>query len=113
MLDPEAGWDILIGSLLKHFARENRSKRSEKPDFLNLNKLEALKTKHLKTSGSVLYGLREEMKWAREQEEFENYVTLLNEARAHFGCNLYYIITLYISKHKGEFYCMSCECECN
>ena len=48
-----------IRSLLKHFPRENRSKRSEKPDFLNLDKLEALKTEHLKTSGSVPYDLEE------------------------------------------------------
>ena len=45
MQAPEAGWGIWIGSLLKHFTRENRSERSEKPDFLNLDKLEALKTR--------------------------------------------------------------------
>ena len=38
MQAPKAGWDTWIWSLLKHFAMENRSKRCEKPDFLNLNK---------------------------------------------------------------------------
>ena len=61
MPDSEADWNILIWSLLKHFARENRSKRSEKPDFLNLNKLEALETEHLKTSGHVPDGLQGRM----------------------------------------------------
>ena len=32
MWDPEAGWDILIETLFKHFARENREKRSELSD---------------------------------------------------------------------------------
>ena len=36
--DPEAYGDILIETLFKHFARENRSKKSEKPDFLNLDR---------------------------------------------------------------------------
>ena len=31
--DPETYGDILIETLFKHFARENRSKRSEKPDL--------------------------------------------------------------------------------
>ena len=30
---PAAGWNAWIGSLKYHFVRENRSKRSEKPDF--------------------------------------------------------------------------------
>ena len=59
MQAPEAGWGMWIRSLLKPFPRENRSKRSEKPDFLNLDKLEALKTEHLTTSGSVPYDLEE------------------------------------------------------
>ena len=62
--DPEAYWDVIIETLFKHFSRENRSKRSEKPDFLNLDKLEALETKHWETSGSLLDGLKGEMKWA-------------------------------------------------
>ena len=41
--DQEVDWEVLIGKLLVHFARENRSKRPEKPDFLNLDKLEALR----------------------------------------------------------------------
>ena len=82
--DPEAYRDIIIEALFKCFARENRSKRSEKPDFLNLDKLEALETEHLETSGSVPGCLKERMKWAGEEEEFENYVRLLKEARACF-----------------------------
>ena len=38
MRSPAAGWGAWIGSLLHHLARENRSKRSEKTDFLNLDK---------------------------------------------------------------------------
>ena len=55
--DQEVDWEVLIGKLLVHFARENRSKRPEKPDFLNLNKLEALRTEHLKASGHEPWGL--------------------------------------------------------
>ena len=111
--DPEGYWDIIIETLFKCFARENRGKRSEKPEFFNLDKLEALENEHLETSGSVTDDLKKRMEWVERKEEFDNYVTLLEEARACFGCDLYYIITLYISKHKGEYYCIKCEHECN
>ena len=78
--DPEAYWDILIETLFKCFTRENRHKRSEKPDFLNLDRLEALDTEHLETSGSVPDDLKKRMEWVQKKEEFENYVTLLKEA---------------------------------
>ena len=48
------------------------------------------------------------MEYAREDVEFENYVTLLREATAHFGCETECAVILYIDKHKGEHYCMSC-----
>ena len=35
MQDPELGQDIVMESLLKHYAMELRSKRSEEPDFLH------------------------------------------------------------------------------
>ena len=40
--DPEAYQDIIIGTLYKHFARENRAKRSKEEIFLELDQLEAL-----------------------------------------------------------------------
>ena len=85
--DPEACWDILIQTLFKHFARENRDKRSEKPDFLNLDRLEALDTEHLETSGIVPDDLKKRIEWVQKKEEIENYVTLLKKARACFGCD--------------------------
>ena len=51
--DPEAYQDIIIGTLYKHFARENRATRSKEAIFLELDKLEALETEHLETSGRV------------------------------------------------------------
>ena len=45
--------------------------------------------------------------------EFENYVTLLKEARAHFGYEVECIIISYIEKDKGERYCMSCMRRCH
>ena len=62
--DPVACWDIIIETLFKCFARKNRDKRSEKPDWLNLDKLEALEGKHLETSGSVPDDLKKRMKRA-------------------------------------------------
>ena len=106
--DPQVYQDIITEISFKHFARENRDKRSKEPDFLNLDRLETLEDEHRKTSGSVLDGLKAEMKWAREWVEFENYVTLLKEARARFGCGIACIIISYIDKHKGECYCMNC-----
>ena len=63
-LDPEAYWDIIIEILFKCFARENRDKRSEEPDFLNLKKLEALEVEYFETSSSVPDYLKAEAKWA-------------------------------------------------
>ena len=75
MQDPELGRDILMESLLKHFAMELRSKRSEEPDFLDETK-----------------------------EEFETYLALLKEVRAHGGHNMELITIQYILKHKGKYY---------
>ena len=52
--------------------------------------------------------LTQELKDAREDVEFENYVTLLKEATAQFGCEMECAVILYIDKHKGEHYCLSC-----
>ena len=83
MQDPELGRDILMESLLKRFAMELRSKRSEEPDFLR-----------------------------ETEEEFETYLALLKEVRAHGGHNMELITVQYILQHKGEGYyqnlCMSC-----
>ena len=75
MQDPELGRDILMEWLLKHFAMELRSKRSEEPDFLD-----------------------------ETREEFETYLALLKEVRAHGGHNMELITIQYILKHKGEYY---------
>ena len=89
MQNPELGRDILMESLLKHFAMKIGSKRSEKPDFLE-----------------------EDGKCARDEEEFETYLTLLKEVRAHGGHNMELLTVQYILEHKGEAYyqnlCMSC-----
>ena len=74
MQDPELGRDILMESLLEHFATEHRSKRSEEPDFLD------------------------------ETKEFETYLALLKEVKAHGGHNMELITIQYILKHKGEYY---------
>ena len=52
--------------------------------------------------------LTQELKDAWEDVEFENYVTLLKEARAQFRREMEGAVILYIDKHKGELYCMSC-----
>ena len=106
--DPEAYQDIIIGTLYKQFARENRATRSKELIFSELDKLEALQTEHLETSGHVPDWLEQDLKYALEDVEFENYVTLLKEARAQFGCETEGAVILYIDKHKGERYCMSC-----
>ena len=86
MQNPELGRDILIESLFKHFARE--------------------------TSGSVPDWLKEEGKYAQDEEEFETYLTLLKEVKAHGGHNMELLTVQYILEHKGEAYyrnlCMSC-----
>ena len=106
--DPEAYQDIIIGTLYKQFVRENRATRSKEAIFSELDKLEALQTEHLETSGRVPDWLKQDLKYDREDVEFENYETLLKEARAQFGCETECTVILYIDKHKGEHYCMSC-----
>ena len=109
---PAAGWNTWIGSLKYHFVMENRSKRSEKPNFLNLDKFEALKTEQLKTSGLVLSNLNNHMRALRVQEEFEGYLKLLRETRDCFGHGIEYMVMQYIKEHEGDTYylnlCMSC-----
>ena len=75
MQNPELGRDILMESLLKHFATEIRSKRSEESDFLH-----------------------------KTDEEFETYLALLKEVRAHGGYSMELITAQYILQHKGEGY---------
>ena len=106
--DPEAYQDIIIGTLYKQFARENRATRSKELIFLELDKLGAWEAEYLETSGHVPNWLTQDLKYAREDVEFENYVTLLKEARAQFGCETECAVILYINKHKGELYYMSC-----
>ena len=106
--DPEAYQDIIIGTLYKQFARENRATRSKELIFSELDKLEARETEYYETSGRVPKWLTQELKDAREDVEFENYVTLLKEARRQFGRETEGAVILYIDKHKGERYCMSC-----
>ena len=115
MQNPELGWDIVMESLLKHFATEISSKRSEKPDFLDLEKLEALSSEDLETSGSEPDALKRQMKSARDEEEVETYLTLLKKVRAHGGHNMELLTVQYILEHKGEAYyrnlCMSTLCD--
>ena len=106
--NPEAYQDIIIETLYKQFARENRATRSKETIFSELDKLEAREAEYLETSGRVPNGLKQDLKDAPEEVEFENYVTLLKEARAQFGCEMECAVILYIDKHKGECYCMSC-----
>ena len=65
----------------------------------------------METSGHVSKWLTQELKDAREEVEFENYVTLLKEARAQFGREMECAVIQYILKHKGAGYyrnlCMS------
>ena len=106
--NPEAYQDVKIEALYKQFARENRATRSKETIFSELDKLEARETEYYETSGRVPKWLTQELKDAREDVEFENYVTLLKEARAQFGREMEGAVILYIDKHKGECYCMSC-----
>ena len=106
--NPEAYQDIIIGTLYKQFARENRAMRSKETIFSELDNLEAQETEYYETSGRVPKWLTQELKDAREDVEFENYVTLLKEARAQFGREMECAVILYIDKHKGEHYCLSC-----
>ena len=104
----EAYQDIIIETLYKQFARENRATRSRETIFSELDKLEAWETKYYETSGRVPKWLTQELKDAQEDVEFENYVTLLKEARAQFGHEMECAVILYINKHKGEHYCLGC-----
>ena len=106
--NPEAYQDIIIGTLYKQFARENRATRSKETIFSELDKLEAWETKYYETSGRVPKWLTQELKDAWEDVEFENYVTLLKEVRAQFGHEMECAVILYINKHKGEHYCLGC-----
>ena len=106
--NPEAYQDIIIGTLYKQFAREIRATRSKELIFSELDKLEAREAKYYETSGRVPNWLKQDVKYAREDVEFENYVTLLKEARAQFGLETEAAVIVYIDKHKGEHYCLSC-----
>ena len=64
MQDPELGRDIVMGALLKHFAAENRAIRSMETIFSELDKLEALSSEHLETSGHVPDWLKADLKHA-------------------------------------------------
>ena len=104
----EAYQDIIIETLYKQFVRENRAMRSKETIFSELDKLEAREAEYLETSSHVPKWLTQELKDAREDVEFENYVTLLKEARAQFGREMECAVILYINKHKGEHYCLGC-----
>ena len=106
--NPEAYQDIIIETLYKQFTRENRATRSKETIFSELDNLEARETKYYETSGRVPKWLTQELKDAREDVEFENYVTLLKEARAQFGREMECAVILYINKYKGEHYCLGC-----
>ena len=106
--NPEAYQDIIIETFNKQCARENRAMRSKETIFSELDKLEARETEYYENSGCVPKGLQLDLKFAWEDVEFENYVTLLKEARAQFGCETEAAVILYIIKHKGEPYCLSC-----
>ena len=62
--DPEAYQDIIIGTLYKHFAGENRATRSKEAIFSELDNLEALETEHLETSGRVPDWLKKDVEYA-------------------------------------------------
>ena len=70
--DPEIYQDIIIGTLYKQFARENRATRSKELIFSELDKLEAREAEYLETSGCVPNWLTQDLKDAREDVEFEN-----------------------------------------
>ena len=106
--NPEAYQDIIIETLYKQFARENRATRSKETIISELDNLEAREAEYLETSGRVPDWLKKDMEYAREDVEFENYVTLLKEARAQFGREMECAVILYINKHKGEHYCLGC-----
>ena len=98
--NPEAYQDIIIEILYKQFTRENRAMRSKETIFSELDKLEAWEAEYLETSGRVPKWLTQELKDAREDVEFENYVTLLKEARAQFGREMECAVILYINNVK-------------
>ena len=51
--NPEAYQDIIIETLYKQFARENRAMRSKETIFSELDRLEARETEYYETSGRV------------------------------------------------------------
>ena len=105
---PEAYQDIIIETFYKQIARENRATRSKETIFSELDKLEARETEYYENSDCVPNWLKQDLEYAREDVELKNYVTLLKEARAQFGRQAEAAVILYIDKHKGECYCMSC-----
>ena len=81
--NPEAYQDIIIETLYKQFARENRAMRSKETIFSELDNLEAWEAEYLETSGRVPNWLKKDMEYAREDVEIENYVTLLHVFYSH------------------------------
>ena len=68
-VNPEAHQDIMIETLYKQFARENRATRSKEAIFSELDKLEARETEYLETSGHVPDWLKQNLEYAREDVE--------------------------------------------
>ena len=105
---------ILFWRICQHLTNITtvRNKRSEESDFMNLDKLEALSSEYLETSGCVPNWLKKDMEYVQKDEEFVTYLTLLKKVRAHGGHNMELITVQYILQHKGEGYyqnlCMSC-----
>ena len=62
--NPEAYQDIIIGTLYKQFARENRAMRSREAIFSELDILEARETEYLETSGRVPDWLKQDLEYA-------------------------------------------------
>ena len=60
--NPEAYQDIIIGTLYKQFARENRATRSKEAIFAELDNLEARETEYYETSSRVPKWLTQELK---------------------------------------------------
>ena len=65
--DPEVYQDIIIWTLYKHFARENRATRSKEEIFLALDNLEALETEHSETSGHAPNRLEKDLEHAGDK----------------------------------------------
>ena len=97
---------------MKKIIKEKRGKNSEKLDLQSLEHLEGLSSEHFEMSGVVPTWLKQEVERAQKWEEFKNYVELLNNGVAQFGCEFEDILMLYTVKHHGEVYwmnlCSSC-----